>query len=89
MEVYERVGQLISRPLVKGTKTLGTMVRVGKSVISVGRKSLGLTDAFYGYKKVEKKYWFCDSGAPWVRKFGNHVTVRPTVRPHHRYTNVK
>ena len=23
------------------------------------------------------------------RKFGNHVTVRPTVRPHHRHTNVK
>ena len=22
------------------------------------------------------------------RKFGNHVTVRPTVRPHHRETNV-
>ena len=21
------------------------------------------------------------SGAPWVRKFGNHVTVRPTDRP--------
>ena len=37
-------------------------------------------------------------GAPWVnksthpRKFGNHVTDRPsdrpTVRPHHRHTNV-
>ena len=32
--------------------------------------------------------------APWVnksthpRKFGNHVTDRPTVRPHHRFTNV-
>ena len=23
------------------------------------------------------------------RKFGNHVTVRPTVRLHHRHTNVK
>ena len=65
------------------------MVRVGKSVISVDKKSLGVTDTFYGYKKVEKKYWFCDSGAPWVRKFGNQVTVRPTVRPHHRHTNVK
>ena len=21
------------------------------------------------------------SGAPWVRKFGNHVIVRPSVRP--------
>ena len=38
------------------------------------------------------------SGAPWVnksthpRKSGNHVTDRPsnrpTVRPHHRYTNI-
>ena len=34
------------------------------------------------------------SGAPWVnksthpRKFGNHVTDRPTVRPPHRQTNV-
>ena len=33
-------------------------------------------------------------GAPWVnksthrRKFGNHVTDRTTVRPHHRHTNV-
>ena len=34
------------------------------------------------------------SGAPWVnksthpRKFGNHVTHRSSVRPHHRHTNV-
>ena len=34
------------------------------------------------------------SGAPWVnksthpRKFGNHVTDRLTVRPHHRHANV-
>ena len=34
------------------------------------------------------------SGAPWEnksshrRKFGNHVTDRPTDRPHHRHTNV-
>ena len=34
------------------------------------------------------------SGAPWVnksthpRKFGNHVTDRPTDRSHHRLTNV-
>ena len=34
-------------------------------------------------------------GAPWVnkfthpRKFGNHVTDRPTDRPHHRQTNAK
>ena len=33
-------------------------------------------------------------GAPWVsksthpRKFGNHVTDRPTFRPHHRHTTV-
>ena len=33
-------------------------------------------------------------GAPLLRKsthprkFGNHVTDRPTVRPHHRHTNV-
>ena len=34
------------------------------------------------------------SGAPCVnkstqpRKFGNHVNDRPSVRPHHRHTNV-
>ena len=32
-----------------------------------------------------KKMW--QSTHP--RKFGNHVTVRPTVRPHHRQTNAK
>ena len=39
------------------------------------------------------------SGAPWVRKFGGlpireiliitSPYARPTVRPHHRHTNVK
>ena len=48
-----------------------------------------LTSYFSGALRARRA-----SGAPWVnksthpRKFGNHVTDRPTVRPHHRHTNV-
>ena len=32
-----------------------------------------------------KKIWL----STHPRNFGNHVTLRPTVPPHHRHTNVK
>ena len=33
---------------------------VEKSVVSVEKKSQGLTDAFYDCEKDEKTFWFCD-----------------------------
>ena len=46
--------------------------RVGKSVISAGKKAR-LTDAFYFCEKVEKTFWFCNlvrytEGVPYLSK---------------------
>ena len=38
-------------------------------------------------KRAQRAPWVSKSTHP--RKFGNHVTDRPTVRPHHRETNVQ
>ena len=38
-----------------------------------------------GQSPIAKKIWL----SIHVRKFGSHVIVRPTVRPHHRATNVE
>ena len=47
---YERVGILLVKVFQK----------VGKSAISVEKKSQGLTDAVYVCEKVEKTFWLCD-----------------------------
>ena len=51
LQVYERVR----------ISVFEVYERVGKSVISVCKKAQkGLTDAFYGWEKVAKTFWFCD-----------------------------
>ena len=37
------------------------MTEYRETVISVGKKGpIGVTDAYYGCKKVRKTFWFCD-----------------------------